>query len=541
MDNPVDCSTADGLLVAIRALKLNSPDLTAKEIHAELAAAGQDVELSAVKKAAGKVVKAIAQEATLLPPPPPPPPPAAAHSARKEKTSARKEKADQRGMVSARKEQAAAALAPTTDGRPLPLLVSPRAGAIAFLRCHACQAPVEHAMVCGGCHAVCYCSPSCQAADYGAHADECASLCAHMSSRYRVRWPTERDEPPWLPKAMDHRCEMSWCELLRSIGCHDMEGYQLLCGCCMPSANHRYVATDGLPPPTEESSYVDESSDASDASGGGTHASSVTTPATTGQPATIVHSWAEYYATRRLPLDSPLALLLTWPLTVYYALARLGLANLPAEREVAVHYLGPEKEIMFLPLFREIACLCPASTICITMVGPLGIALPPPIEFRGAKGGKVVVTVLKGLYHELHLPPPDLAIAPNAGLAVSGYKERWPPTLRHLERKGIPFLFSDYSEQSIEKGLALARVVSETLARVQGKEGLPAALGGPSGPSTEVVLNPFRAPMRLPRVDGGSVGHPTVSNGWFACFRTPPGAFDEPPPAADRDEPTPLY
>ena len=31
---------------------------------------------------------------------------------------------------------------------------------------------------------------------------------------------------------------------------------------------------------------------------------------------------------------SPLALLLTWPLTVYFALTSLGLAELPTEREV---------------------------------------------------------------------------------------------------------------------------------------------------------------------------------------------------------------
>ena len=60
-------------------------------------------------------------------------------------------------------------------------------------------------------------------------------------------------------------------------------------------------------------------------------------------------------------------------------------------------------------------------------VGPLGIALPPPISFAGARGGRVTVSVRRGLYHECEdLPRPDLAIAPNAGLAVSGYLERWP-------------------------------------------------------------------------------------------------------------------
>ena len=85
-----------------------------------------------------------------------------------------------------------------------------------------------------------------------------------------------------------------------------------------------------------------------------------------------------------------------------------------------------------------------------------------------------------------------------------------PATLRHLQQRAIPFVFSDYSEQSVEKGLAFARH--------------HAAMA----PSCGVRLNPFRAPMRLPLVDGGSVGHPTLSNGFFAAFNTPPGAFDAP-------------
>ena len=306
------------------------------------------------------------------------------------------------------------------------------------------------------------------------------------------------------------------CELLTSLGCHELDCYKLLCGCCMPTATHRYVID--VPSAMQESMQEAVQDAVQEALSTSSTHTAISAPVST-----LVKNWAEYYELRRqwLPIDSPLSLLLTWPLTVYYALGRLGLTELVREREVTVHYLGPEKEIMLLPLFSELATLCPSSTIHITMVGPLGIPLPPPLSFPGTRGGRVTVAVLKGLYHELHLPTPDLAIAPNAGLAIGGYRDRWPPTLRYLEKKQIPFLFSDYSEQSIEKGLAVARVVSETLARVQGKEGLPAALGGAKGPSTGVLINPFRAPMRLPRVDDGSVGHPTISNGWFACFHMP--------------------
>ena len=168
-------------------------------------------------------------------------------------------------------------------------------------------------------------------------------------------------------------------------------------------------------------------------------------------------------------------------------------------------------QVLLLPLFSELAVLCPAATITVVMVGPLGIALPPPISFEGTRGGRVTVSVLRGLYHDLTLPSPDLAIAPNAGLAIPGYETRWPATLRHLQQRATPFVFSDYSEQGVEKGLAFALHHAALV------------------PSCGVQLNPFRAPMRLSQVHGGSVGHPTLSNGFFAAFNTPPTAFDAAP------------
>ena len=62
-------------------------------------------------------------------------------------------------------------------------------------------------------------------------------------------------------------------------------------------------------------------------------------------------------------------------------------------------------------------------------------------------------------------------------------------------------MFTDYSEQSVEKGLLLAATFGMT-------------------PSHSVSLNPFRAPLRLPLVRAGAVGFPTLSNGFIAAFNT---------------------
>jgi len=71
-------------------------------------------------------------------------------------------------------------------------------------------------------------------------------------------------------------------------------------------------------------------------------------------PPSFEHTWAAYYKWRGLPIQSPAALLLHWPLTIYKLLHSLGLVppQPPTERRrLTVHLLGIEKELDFLPVF----------------------------------------------------------------------------------------------------------------------------------------------------------------------------------------------
>jgi hypothetical protein len=69
--------------------------------------------------------------------------------------------------------------------------------------------------------------------------------------------------------------------------------------------------------------------------------------------ASFEHNWASYYEWWGLPIESPAALLLHWPLTVYRLLTIAGVIPMPSSetrRQLTVHMLGIEKEMDFLPM-----------------------------------------------------------------------------------------------------------------------------------------------------------------------------------------------
>jgi hypothetical protein len=344
-------------------------------------------------------------------------------------------------------------------------------------------------MLCSGCLCVSYCSPQCQSKDHSAHGKECNNFARYVGRDVTVSLSDGgSDDPEWLKGAMEHRCDESYCEQLERLGVHEDAAYRLLCGCQGAPSPHSALI-EPIPGTLEEDSRAGP----------------------------VVHKdWLGFYRARGLPLSSPIATLLSFPLTIYHILtqqAATGGAGPPAaalgtaERPFRIHYLGPEKELFLLPLFtRELALLLPDAHLVIEMIGPLACDLPhQTASHDGARGGRVSVNAHRGAYHLLALDEPslfanggpDVAIALNAGLAAPGYN--WSPSLQMMQRKGTPFYFTDYSEYSAEKAVSFAEARGMKV-------------------TTPVSCNPFRAPLRQGLVAGGSVGFPWVSNGFLAGF-----------------------
>lgn len=76
-----------------------------------------------------------------------------------------------------------------------------------------------------------------------------------------------------------------------------------------------------------------------------------------------LNSWEDYYTLRQISMESPVALLLTFPLTIYYALMKFGEVPITVatmlNRPLRIHVVGVEKELNFLDMFKEVAFLLP--------------------------------------------------------------------------------------------------------------------------------------------------------------------------------------
>lgn len=214
-------------------------------------------------------------------------------------------------------------------------------------------------------------------------------------------------------------------------------------------------------------------------------------------------TWADYYTWRNLPLDSPVAILLHWPLTLYHSL-KLVAARTPnysrmSKGSLRIHYLGPEQELDQLEVFGELCALLPIQHIHVDFIGP---AVPSSrdghqIELRGFAEcsdtdcecksqierdnikSSVSLRLWKGLYHKIYRQlakdvSPDFIFAPNAGIAAF---PSWLPTLELIDAMKVPAVFTDFCEEA-------TILASDCM-----KAALPCAVTIP------MQINPFRQPI----------------------------------------------
>ncbi|KAJ6535115.1 hypothetical protein B0H19DRAFT_1185015 [Mycena capillaripes] len=399
---------------------------------------------------------------------------------------------------------------------------------IRFHTCGSCGQPlrVRNPLVCSGCKVIRYCNTSCQARDWKdvlsqPHQDVCKVL-----QKLPDREPQMREialQFPWARLQQDGTFSFTTLRASRNLlGTGTEFGWWTEHPCCLPRDDYlpgfNLLGRQHL---TERAGWklTDKETPWLDFSFGGKPP----------KPTSFAHNWASYYEWRGLPIESPAALLLHWPLTVYRLLSIMGVIPMPpseTRRQLTVHMLGIEKEVDFLPVFGELALLLPNIDLNLVLFGP-GVAnvlakaqknplclAAQPIVFKYSApkisgGGSIRISFWRrGSFWEYSdlaregLQRPDAMVACNAGL--SSYPQTWMPVVLAARAFAIPFAVTDYNEISLHNDVSLLiqrlpefsgllRLTPEERRRVNAS---PAC-------RYDVHLNPFMEPGPRPTSLGG--------------------------------------
>jgi len=226
-----------------------------------------------------------------------------------------------------------------------------------------------------------------------------------------------------------------------------------------------------------------------------------------------LESWKIYYKLRGISLKSPVALLLSYPLTVYYAIQKYGAVPVTVSRmlrrHMRVHVVGVEKEMNFLDLFKEVGYLLPEDlNVELTFVVRKDM-LPPKCRTHSTHNNRgysmrlnltnnLTLLIVSGTYGASLDPnfdcgsgPPDMIVGMNAGLYAY---ESWRSVVAYLDsNQGVVGVFTDYNEHS---GMNCA------------------SLGGGKARDS-LCVNPFRQPRAMPVY---CMNLPQFSNGFIYVY-----------------------
>jgi len=258
-----------------------------------------------------------------------------------------------------------------------------------------------------------------------------------------------------------------------------------------------------------------------------------------GSSANVV-DWQSWYQWRSLPFDSPAALLMNYPLTVYHLLVNVLKVASPSRgssesrQTLDVHYLGAEVELNMLPIFSELALLLPHTDIKLTLFGYAVYKIvqkanknsiaakakrkEPVYTYRSpASMGQSTLAIYLDGDHENWDPRftsvkynlPDAVVAPNAGLL--SYKG-WSSVILFCHVEEVPFGVTEYAEQSAEvQRDSFSKIIHHAIPSL-GPRMNTAQLEDLAKPRQYPIgFNPFQRPGQRPI---GSTRLPNVSNGF---------------------------
>ena len=323
-----------------------------------------------------------------------------------------------------------------------------------LIECQVCSASADARFRCDGCLAFAYCTSEHKMLHWLAgHKEDCRRIADQMARRREL----ESVQGLWM--------QTNLCDRLIAAGCHGKGPWRRECECAPRSQSFGNSEDDHCWQRYRAVSCGDN---------------------------VDVHCWKDMCDCLGVSTSSPLSLVLDYVATMFWALKICGIQPDDHEKQaITIHVLGPEKELDQLCTFSVLGVLNHKVRVDIYFVGP---AISQ--NSSAVLGEAVHVNLVPGLYHEVHdsLPPPDVTMAFNAGLAAY---PSWIPTLQVVKRSNVPFFCTDYCEEAVFRSLTIMHSIGMDV-------------------SEAIRINPFRKPLMISSSDNDL---PSCSNGFYLCFK----------------------
>ncbi|KAH7883767.1 hypothetical protein F5I97DRAFT_1930004 [Phlebopus sp. FC_14] len=427
--------------------------------------------------------------------------------------------------------------------------------------CSNCNAPImnQKTLVCGGCKSAVYCSKTCQSANWkvGIYGSQNHRVFCQQNKRHMQRVPQVQailKQFPWGKLESDGTFAEPFIRAYYGVLGAEGFGYWSTSGGTMPHQLQPSVLKQGPTGPfsvSADASYqdgylllLDQHLDENagwkleDRLIPKLHFKNNSEPVIASSVNVV--DWKSWYEWRGLPMESPAALLMHYPLSTYHLLLHVlhvthPARNSPAGRQTLnVHYLGPEAELNMLPIFSELALLLPYTDIKLTFFGfavynivkqarKKSIAMKakrsdPVYTYTSptSMGGGTLSIYLHGEHEnwDPRLPSmagdiPDAIVACNAGLLSY---PAWQYVILYCHVENRPFAVTEYAEQSAEVHRdAFPQIIAAAMPHLE-KRMSTAELENMIKPRQyPIEFNPFQRPGQRTL---GSTRLPNVSNGF---------------------------
>ncbi|KAJ7918507.1 hypothetical protein B0H13DRAFT_2435766 [Mycena leptocephala] len=333
-----------------------------------------------------------------------------------------------------------------------------------------CRKPVGKAeiKVCSACKMAIYCSPKCAKLGWRTHKNHCAATKRDGENSHRFK--TILKQFPWTDIGYDAHGNFYDTLVLVPLGLLGTSRAKVGYWAINVRGDERVGNTEAYEAPWRPlSEYEGWRLPAAQIPSLGLHDSD----ACPSFPPTFEETWSSYYQWRGLPMTSPAAILLQWPMSVYACLKELGIepcvpVPVPGpRRKLTVFYVGARDEIAFIPVFGELALIFPNTDLDLVMFGPSAWTAVERARFHGvvrsprpcvfeytapASCGSGTVRVLLDSNPKYYRPSrdpsehPDAIVALNAGL---GTYVSWHHVVLLSSEFGIPFAVTDYGHDCL--------------------------------------------------------------------------------------------